>query len=271
MPMNALDRNRWISVGISVALVLLTWSSAGARTIALEWSHATPPPADGFEASWGTSSGSYTQSQDLGNPTPSGGIYTATIDVPDGDVYVVLNAYGAGGTSPDSNEKLYAAAGQPPPPPPPPGGAQAAVVGFALVDANDSSVIDSDLRNGDTIQLAGNDCLTIRIIGNNYLEQTTSPGSVMLSFDGQTPNACDAGGITHENEPPLNFLGTGCTAQLTQVGTHTLEVTPFDGDDCTGASGTASSVTFGVSAPGGGGNPPPEELGAPGQPFLVIN
>jgi hypothetical protein len=275
-----LDWKRWISVGAGVGVVLLAGSSASARTITLRWTHdESQAVADGFRARWGTSSGSHPSTVELGKPAPSSGVYSKDITVDDATVYVVLTAYGAGGSSPDSNEKMYDFAAPAPSPSPDPSPSptdpQAAVLGFALVDANDGTrLIDDDITDGEAIPLAvGDDCLSILIVGNTYLEQRASPGSVMMIFDGQRPGQCDAPGFSHENEAPLNFRGTGCTPELAPGVPHTFEAIPFDGDDCTGLSGTAFERSFELIEPvgTGGGTPAPgdEPLGAPGQPYLV--
>ncbi len=58
--------------------------------------------------------------------------------------------------------------------------------------------------------------------------------------------------------------------RVKRVGSHTLSVTPWDGDDCSGAAGTPVTLTFEVvEGPLGSAPPPPERLGVPGKPTIV--
>jgi hypothetical protein len=114
-------------------------------------------------------------------------------------------------------------------------------------------------------------CLAIEIVGNAYLQQFGSPGSLKFSFDGQAPSACSNAPISHENDPPYAWevdQGPGqfaCALSLAGVGPHTLIVTPYDGDSCTGTEGTPAVLSFEVLDAA----PSPEPLGQPGAPMLV--
>jgi hypothetical protein len=102
------------------ALLLALGHVAEARVINLRWSHPAPANVGGFRVHWGTSSGSYATTVNVGKPSPSGGVYTYDLTVGDSvTAYVVISAYGSGYTdSVYSNQKTFAPATTPPPPPP---------------------------------------------------------------------------------------------------------------------------------------------------------
>ena len=133
--------------------------------------------------------------------------------------------------------------------------------------------IDGDFVSGESIVLSDTPCASIEVRTNGYLA-STGPGSVKFEFNGT--NACDVPGLTYENTAPYAWeedQGPGkfaCADSLTVPGTHTLVVTPFDGDNCTGESGAARTITFEVVGDGGGNDPPPAALGAPGQPVVIV-
>jgi hypothetical protein len=81
--------------------------TAQARTETLRWTHSAPNDVVNFEAYFGSQPGSYDNVVNLGKPTPdANGVYTATIEVGSGDVYIALRAVGALSTqSPLSNER----------------------------------------------------------------------------------------------------------------------------------------------------------------------
>ena len=166
-----------------------------------------------------------------------------------------MKAYHEDAESFYSNEKCRGPAGDCAPslpPPPDPSGSQAAVAGFALWDAESDTSIDSSFESGEQISLADHGCVAIEIVGNSYLAEFGSPGSVMYSFDGQEPSGCHDPGRSHENQPPFVWeveTGPGsfeCAASLTQPGSHSLTVTPFDGDNCSGLQGTSVTLDFEV-------------------------
>jgi hypothetical protein len=287
-----MSRAKHVLAGFAVlALVSLGSVDAAAQTRVetVRWWHPNPSAVDGYKVYYGTSSGSYTTSTDVGIPaTDSQGAYTYGLSVPSSQtVYIAITAYAGNQESPFSNEKVRVGtqggtgggtggggtggggtSG---------GGPQAAIQGFTLWNADSDTVIDSNFQSGDQISLdTDGSCLAIEVVGNSYLAASNSPGSVMFAFDGNVPNACDTPGTTHENEAPFTWetdTGPGqfeCAASLTQPGTHTLTATPFDGDDCTGTMGTPATVQFQVVAPtSGGGTTVPPTLGEPGKPYLV--
>ena len=81
----------------------------------LQWTHADAVNVDGFHVHYGSSSGSYTTTVDVGLPTPAAGVYSYTLSLPAvPNVYVAATAYGAGFlTSPYSNEVVFAGASVP--------------------------------------------------------------------------------------------------------------------------------------------------------------
>jgi len=104
-------------VGVTVLLAGPAW----ARNEVLRWQHPNAGQVASFNVHVGQSSGSYTQTIPVGKPSPSGGVYTATITVANGDdAYVAISATGTNGlVSAVSNERFRPASTTPPPPPPP--------------------------------------------------------------------------------------------------------------------------------------------------------
>lgn len=100
-----------------VALLLAFGQAAEARVVTVRWSHPSAANVGGFRVHYGTSSGNYTSTVNVGKPSPSGGVYTYDLTVGDtATVYVALTAYGSGYTdSQYSNEKTFAAPTPPPP------------------------------------------------------------------------------------------------------------------------------------------------------------
>jgi len=267
-----------------------TGVAAQTRNEVLRWEDTTNASSNvtGYRVYLGLLSGNYIQSVDAGLPTKVNGVYEFGVDVDaTADVYFAVSAYNDANESTLSNEICRGPSGacgattsEPPPEPTPsPSSPQAAVVGFVLWDAQADTVIDSQFTSGKQIQLDSQGCTAIEVVGNAYLSQSGSPGSVMFNFDGQNTTGCTDPGMSHENSAPYTWEhdnGAGqfeCAVSLTLPGTHTLAVTPFDGDDCTGLAGSTVTLTFDVIA--AGTQPPPptsgtsEPLGAPGQPVLI--
>jgi hypothetical protein len=258
---------------------MLWTSAASARTERFRWTQTNASNVDYFMVYVGLASGSYSASMNVGIPTKdSTGAYYYDIVVKDTDtIYVVVTAWDATLESARSNEVSRAGittgggstTTPPPTTPPPPATANAAVTGFALWNALTDTVVDATFQNGDTIPDAVRSCAAIEIKTNAYLSTAGTPGSIKKVFDG-ADKGCAAGG--YENEPPYAWeddAGPGkfpCAASLSAIGTHTLTVTPYDGDNCSGAVGTPASVTFTVSGPSSSGG---STVGAPGQPFIV--
>lgn len=258
----------------ALVFALAFGAEAFARTETLRWTHTDPSTVAGFRVHWRAGSGA-TTSEDAGIPSrDSAGIYSYSIVVDDAaDVYVYLTAYNSKGLTSNPSNEICRGPGVPcggggggtTPPPPPPGGggtdpAQAAITGFRLWNASTDTVLDSSFVSGDTIPILEFSCVAIEIVGNSYLQ---TAGSVKKQFDGSGGD-CTAVGSTHENNPPFAWEadeGPGkfaCAASLRVAGPHTLTVTPYDGDDCTGAAGAPVTVQFQTLS-----------LGAPGRPFLV--
>jgi len=265
--------SRALAVGIGAALILGAPSMAEARTELLRWTHPDPGSVAGFNVYFGTVSRSYGDPVNAEKPTPdSAGIHSFNLQVPvsveNERLYIAVTALdGDGQESAYSNERIRTLDGvlstQ--------SAANAAVVGFVLWDASSDTVLDADFRSGERISLSvQGSCLAIEIVGNAYLQQFNSPGSLKFSFDGQAPTACSNAPISHENDPPYAWEteeGPGqfaCAPTLTELGPHTLTVTPYDGDSCTGTEGTSTALSFEVRDAA-----PPEPLGQPGTPTLV--
>jgi hypothetical protein len=250
-------------------------ASAQTRNEVVRWLGADVADTDGYVVHTGTASGSYSDSIDVGIPALVDGAYESIITVPvTADIYIAVTAHNSSGSSVFSNEICRGPDGpcggtsEPPPPPPPPG-AQSQVVGFKLWEATSDTVIDANFTSGESLSVVDYPCVAIEIIGNAYLSQS-GPGSIRTSFDGQNPSSCSTPGVTHENTPPYAWERDNgldqyeCAPSLTVPGIHTLTVTPFDGDNCSGAQGAQVTLQFEVTD-GTTSGPPPEE-GAPGQP-----
>jgi hypothetical protein len=98
-----------ISIGLCFAGSLLVPSAALARTETLRWTAAAAQDVVRFEVSIGTTSRVYTETRNLGLPTPdANGVYSSSFVVPDeNDVYIALRAIASSGmASHYSNEQL---------------------------------------------------------------------------------------------------------------------------------------------------------------------
>lgn len=266
-------------VRLAAALVfaLAFGVEAQARTETLRWTHTDASTVTGFRVHWRAGSGS-TTTEDAGLPNrDSGGVYSYSLVVPDtADVYFYMTAYNAKNLSSNPSNEICRGPGVPCAT----GGggtggggtggggtgggtggtAQSAITGFRLWDASTDQLLDGSFVNGDSIPILEFNCVAIEIMGNSFLN---SNGSVMKQLDG-SGGGCTTAGATHDNNPPFAWEmdeGPGkfaCAASLRVAGAHTLVVTPFDGDDCTGAKGAAVTLQFQTLS-----------LGAPGRPFLV--
>lgn len=282
-----MSRTRWIAAfAFSLVLAFALDAFAQTRTETLRWTQADTSEVTGYRIHYGPASRQYTASVDAGIPPIVSGAFEYQVQVDAiADVYFAVTAYNEDAESYYSNERCRAQAGdcaqEPPASTPgddatPSSGeetAQAGVVGFALWDAQSDSVIDEDFQSGDQISTATYTCTAIEILGNSYLT-TSGPGSVAYVFDGQDPGGCNDPGRSHENNPPFAWeedTGPGsfeCAETLTKPGRHTLVVTPFDGDDCTGLQGEPVTLDFEVLD--ASGSTVPAALGRPGRPTLVL-
>lgn len=258
---------------LCLAATIVWASAASARTERFRWTQATTPTVDSFKLYWGSSSGSYASSLGLGVPAKdSTGAYYYDLVVPDTDtVYVTVTAWSGGLESLKSNEVSRAGTGGSTTPPPPSTSAQSAIVGFALWNAQNDTVVDASFSDGETIPDAIRACAAIEIKANAYL-QVAGPGSIKKVLDGQDVG-CSGSGAKIENSAPYAWeddAGTSafpCAASLAVAGSHTLTVTPYDGDNCTGLVGTPKSLSFSVTTSTSGSGS--TTLGAPGQPYIV--
>jgi hypothetical protein len=112
-----------IATLLSFAGQLLVPALASARTESLRWSHPNPQEVVRFELLFGDVQGNYTETRNLGLPTPDGqGVYTDSFDVDDArSVYIVIRAIGTSLPSDPSNVQFRAgqAAAESPPALPP--------------------------------------------------------------------------------------------------------------------------------------------------------
>jgi len=257
---------------IVVAAILTAGTAASARTESLRWYHPSPDEISGYRVHWGTGSRSYSSTINVGKLAANAdGVVSYSLTVPDEQtVFVAVTAYDSDGDSPYSNEKVYQGLTAPTPPPPTSGTSDAAIDGFRLWNASNDTLLIDDFHSGDAINLAthGN-CTAIEILGNLYLQRKGLTGSIRVSFDG-APGTCRNQVAPFAWETYSSGPGDfACAPSLTQPGNHTLRVTPFDGDSCTGRAGDTAEVTFQILDAAA---PPPasaEPLGAPGRPMIV--
>jgi hypothetical protein len=89
------------------ALTLAIAHAASARTELLRWQHGDASTVAGFKVYVGNATGAYQTTLDVGKPTPSSGVYSYSLQVPDSNtVYVAVSAYGSTGLeSTKSNEQ----------------------------------------------------------------------------------------------------------------------------------------------------------------------
>lgn len=271
-------------IGLTLIIFLFSAVAASAqnRIERFYWTHPSPSEVTGYKVHIGNVAQNYTSVINVGLPATEGGanrhVYDLSIPVGQ-DIYVAISAFNASGdASPVSNERFRAGSPTSPPPPSASPGAASAISHFVLWDANTDTIIDNDFRSGEQIDLATAPCTSIQIVGNNYLQQSNSPGSVQKALNEEL-RACTDAPSTHENSAPYAWptdRGPGrydCAPSLTAVGTHTLVSVPFDGDNCSGLEGDAVSLQFSIIDSSNSAPPPPppaEELGAPGAPFLVF-
>ena len=258
-----------------LAIGLMAAGEAGARTERLRWTHPDPGSVERYTIHVGLSSRSYDTTQDVVAP-PKDGDNAFFVDITvadDATVFVAVSATANGLRSDLSNERRRDPA-LPPPPPPPPDPAEADTLGFVLWDATTDQIVDDDFQTDEVVALANLPCATIEAVPNSYLQTAGTPGSVRFTVNGDVPQ-CNDLDVTHDDDPPYEIGaedGPGdfaCSALLSTVGTHTLAVTPFDDDGCTGAEGQTRMIRFIVEAVPPPPPPAPEPLGTPGRPTLV--
>ena len=86
---------------LSMSALLLTWAAtAQAATITVAWDANPPGTVTGYRLYWGTVSGQYPQSVDVGNITTA----SITPPTPNRVYYFVVRAYNSIGTSNPSGE-----------------------------------------------------------------------------------------------------------------------------------------------------------------------
>jgi hypothetical protein len=264
------QRGRRASLALCLAVAVVWASAASARTERLRWTQSNATGVDNFKLYVGLSSGSLTTSLSVGVPPKDAtGAYYYDLVVNDADtIYAAVSAFA--GTLESTRSNVISRAGitgggggtTPPPSP------SAAVLGFALWNASSDTVVDSSFTSGEAISDAIRSCAAIEIKGNSYLN-ANGAGSIKKVFDGQNNGCTGTGG---ENNAPFAWeddAGTGafpCAASLAVAGSHTLVVTPYDGDNCSGTAGSPVTLTFTVT---GSTAPPAPTLGAPGQPYIV--
>ncbi|HEY8120033.1 MAG TPA: hypothetical protein VII78_01845 [Myxococcota bacterium] len=80
------------------ALLLGLASAASARSELLRWQHPNASAVAGFKVYVGSATGVYQTTLDVGMPTASAGVYSYSLQVPDGStVFVAVSAYGSTG------------------------------------------------------------------------------------------------------------------------------------------------------------------------------
>ena len=259
--------------------VLAFSAEAWARTENLHWTHAQPSTVSGFVVYW-TPTGGATTAVNVYAASPDATGYDAAVNVSDGvNVTFQVSAYNTDGVEGDRSNAICRnassqACGTTTTPPPPTGGGgpttpMAAIAGFKLWNATTDQVLVSNFTGGTIV----NTCTSIEILGNAYLAGGSGSIKKQLCTGTTCPQtACGQPGVSYENSPPFAWeddAGVGnftCAASLQTNGTYTLQVTPYDGKDCSGTQGTPMTVNFQVSLPGA---PTTGALGVPGTPYLV--
>jgi len=102
---------------MALAMMLLPMTAAAGSEL-IRWHHPNASNVTGFRIVQGSGPGNYGAPLEVGLPTPSNGVYSATINISDTvDTYVAVVAYNADGSSAPSNERLIATASTPDPDP----------------------------------------------------------------------------------------------------------------------------------------------------------
>ncbi len=233
-------------------LVLALPLLAQARTETLRWSHPTPADVDGFRVHYGTSSGSYPTTIEVGRPGDDGqGNFSYPIQVADdATVYVVTTAFGAGFLDSDfSNEKVLPAPSGSPPPPPPAGAIWSDDFQTSATGTNIPGWIDTGADNS----LSENDALfaIADVQGNRVISTSSTLTNIHSHFVASSSNAW----ANYEFSGRLQITdpagGIGVTAyskytqsdvyyRLRHFGTGAFEISPH------GASVTCSQPSTGV-------------------------
>lgn len=267
----------WVIAFVSIGLSAVAQTS---RIETVRWTDQlnAAGSVSKYRVRFGGASGSYTHAIDVGIPSLVSGAFQSQVTIPStlpGNVYMVVSAVRSTGVEGFFSNEICrnggircgtSGGGSTPPPTT----AQSAVTGFALWNAQTDTLVDSSFQSGEAISLASGNCVAIQIKTNPYLE-ANGAGSVKTVFDGQD-TGCSEAGVTHENSAPYSWEedeGPGvysCAQSLTVAGRHTLKATPYDGENCSGAVGTAVTLTFDVMPGTTGGT---ATIGQPGRPFLV--
>jgi hypothetical protein len=241
-------------------------------------------------------------------PTPSSGVYSFDLDVADADsVEVAVSAYNEFGESPRTSPKLLPATSTPPPPPPPPTGTTPVSIPFrmnaggsAYSDAAGDWVSDADYTSDGSVTTSG---LGIGSLDAPlYIYQTerylpldqAGPLTFSVPIDDGTylvrlHEAEIWSGITGPGQRVFDVLAEGALVlddydiyatggfANAVVAEFTVEVT--DGSlDLELVRGVQNPRVSGIEIltpdqteppPPPPPPPPPEELGQPGQPYLI--
>lgn len=219
----------------------------GGRFEAVTWTQDRSPEVASWTLYWGTTPGARTNAVTGLTPTSQGGIYSASLDVsasPTADIYIAGKAIGLDtSTTIDSNEIARVFVD------PVVGSAQGQIVRVRLWNASNpgiDQVIYQDFQSFPTIQNNVRSCVAIEAVPNAYLAGL-GPGSINFLI----------GGVNHcESTPPYSDFSDngssqfGCDPNIAPVGAHTLVMTPFDNDGCTGTpSGTPVTINFNTLGP----------------------
>ena len=88
---------RWLTAA-ALAGLMLAAGRADARTETIRWTHSAPARVTGFRIYLGPGAATFPSSLNVGLPTPSGGVYSATVTLGDAELaYAVVSALGSGG------------------------------------------------------------------------------------------------------------------------------------------------------------------------------
>ena len=239
---------RWGGLAVLGLALAGIAGDAQARSERLRWTHPEPTAVAGFRLFWGTASGDYRWTLDVGIPEQDEtGAFVYYLEVADGaPVHVAVAAYRSEITSPYSNERLRMPQGS------------ARIAGVRLVDPLSGGLIDAQLGSGDRIDTQQYQCAQVEALGY------TNVGSMLFAFD-EAPASCSNGNgaSLYRWEGGAATGGPACVPALSASGLHALTITPYDGSDCAGPAGVASSYQIEVVGA-------PDAPGQPGQPRLVL-
>jgi hypothetical protein len=227
------------STALCVATAIVLASAASARTERFRWTQSGT--VDNFKLYWGTASGAYSSSLNVGVPAKdSTGAYFYDLVVPDAStIYVAVTSWSGGLESPKSNERSRAGTSGTPPPPPPPPPPSSSKPNAPIVTASGTVVHVAPATNG-----------------------AAHTGGWITVY----PYNSSGGGITLAD--PVSGGGFPRDLNLSPYFSEALSAVRIEVEGCaSNAAGYTCSAR--VNVPRTALPPPSVPLGAPGQPYIV--